>query len=139
MAGQLRKGKGKLGGAEYSVALVTGWRSVLKIVFQVKGLFASKQIPGLFKEDDTLASSWEEMEEVVSSFFKQSLGECAVATKPDQTQALEDVLAVVSDKLTVEEKGSLNAPLSMDELGEAGRNLKKLKCPGPDNIPAKFY
>lgn len=48
-------------------------------------------------------------------------------------------LQVVSDRLTVEEKCILNAPLSLDELGEAARNSKKLKCLGPDGLPSEFY
>lgn len=111
-----------------------------KVFFKTfKGLSASKQIPTLFKEDDTLATSWEEMADVVSNFFKKNLGESDTVTEPAHSQALEEVLEGVSDRLTVVEKEALNAPLSIDKLGAAAKTLKKLKCPGPDGIPTEFY
>lgn len=78
------------------------------------------------------------MAEVTANFFKKSLGEGAPANAASARQ-LDDILEVVSDKLSVAEKSSLNAPLTLEELGEAARHTKKLKCPGPDGIPAEFY
>lgn len=49
------------------------------------------------------------------------------------------MLEVVSDRLTDAQKDSLNSPLSIEEFGEAIRNLTKLQCLGPDGIQAEFY
>lgn len=123
--------------------LQDGDRCLKRFFKSFKGLYSSKQILALFDEENTLATScgtsWEEMADIVSKFFKNSLGESALPTDSSHSQAIDSVLEVVSDKLTVEEKETLNAPLSIEELGEAALNLKKLRCPRPDGIPAELY
>lgn len=39
----------------------------------------------------------------------------------------------------VSEKEALNAPLTIEELGDATCALANKKCPGPDGVPAEFY
>lgn len=46
---------------------------------------------------------------------------------------------LVEDQLTPSEKLSLNAPLTMEELGDATLARANDKCPGPDGTPVEFY
>lgn len=120
--------------------LVDGDRCTKLFYKNFKSLAASKQIPVLIDDQGQTASSWEEMADVVRNYFIKGLGECA---PPPSTQAAldqwEETLEPLSDTLTPGEKARLNAPLSIQELGEAARCMPKLKCPGADGIPVEFF
>lgn len=45
----------------------------------------------------------------------------------------------MTDRLTDREKANLNAPLSLDELGEVVKAMKRNKCPGLDGAPVEFF
>lgn len=105
-----------------------------------RSLATSKQIPSLLDDQGTAASSWEEMAEVVKHYFEKSFSECT--PPPSTTESIEhwqEILEPIPDLLTPEEKRELNADLSVEELGEAARNMQKLKCPGPDGLPVEFF
>lgn len=95
-----------------------------------KGLSASKQIRALFDKDGNIVTCWEDMANVTSSFFKEGLGECAPNPEVENASLLEHIMEVVSDKLTPAEKECLNAPSSLEELGESTRSLKSLSVLG---------
>lgn len=78
-----------------------------------KSLANSKQIQTLFDrvfdEAGNIATSWDEMENVASNFFKSGLGESAHNPDAEHVWASEKLLEVVTDTLMVVEKGGLNA------------------------------
>lgn len=66
-------------------------------------------------------------------------GDNTLNPSPQQVTQQEEVLSAVGDRLSIEEKAALNAPLSLTELQEAADAMAKNKCPGPDGIPAEFF
>lgn len=100
----------------------------------------AKQIPSLLDAERAAVSSWEEMAEAVLVFFRKNFGDNREELPPETNAANQErILALLSDKLTEEEKFRLNEPLSLLELELAMRDMKGLKCPGPDGAPVEFY
>lgn len=54
-----------------------------------KSLANSKQIPALFDDAGNIATSWDEMEKVTSTFFKSGLGESAHNPDAEHVRASE--------------------------------------------------
>lgn len=76
----------------------------------------------------------------MTDFFTVILGNPIQEAGPGvDPQALQEVLHHQSDRLVPSEKAALNAPLTLDELGDATRALANDKCPGPDGAPAEFF
>lgn len=102
-----------------------------------KGLSSAKQIPALVDENGNAVTDWTDMASVSIDFFKKVLGPSEPA---DLSVPFSDpILDILTDKLTQEEKLSLNAPLSLAELEAIARCIKKGKCPGPDGVPVEFF
>lgn len=112
-----------------------------KLFFKTfKGMSSAKHIPALKAADDSLTSNWDSMAEITVAFFQQILGETEPATNTALNVDINNpILDVVQDHLRMEEKESLKAPFTMDELGMAAKLMKKRKCPGPDGIPVEFF
>lgn len=112
-----------------------------KVFFKsFKSLASSKSIPALLNEVGETVSSWEEMAETITTFFRNSFGGIGERPPMETTAAHQErILELLSDKLTDKEKLRLNEPLSLLELELAAREMKNLKCPGPDGAPVEFY
>lgn len=112
-----------------------------KIFFKsFKSLAYTKHIHSLLDQNGTEQTSLEEMAAVIEGLFHTTLGgQEDAATQNSQLKHQNDVLAHVEDRLTEEEKISLNAPITLGELEEAVLVMKKHKCPGPDGAPVKFF
>lgn len=92
---------------------------------------SSKTIPSLLDSDGVLATSWEDMAAQVVAFFRNNLGGTTTRLQHSSQQECQDtVMAFISDCLTVEEKHQMNAPLMLNELGDATLAMKKRKCQG---------
>lgn len=102
---------------------------------------SAKHIPALASTDGSLISSWDGMANQAVAFFSTVLGrgpQEAAAAAPSLAQRNE-ILDVVSDRLSEEDKARLNAPFELRELQEAAMAMKKLKCPGPDGVPVELF
>lgn len=77
----------------------------------------------------------------IEDYFPTTLGGAVEAdTLISQTRYQEQVLAHVEDRLTEEEKLCLNAPITLSELEEEVKAMKKHNlCPGLDGAPVKRF
>lgn len=72
------------------------------------------------------------MAKVIEDFISTTLGGREKAAKVhSQREFQEEVLAHVEYRLTAEEKLYLNSPITLDELEEAVKVLKKTQMPWP--------
>lgn len=100
----------------------------------------AKQIPALTSDDGERVTAWADMAEVAVHFFQKTLGETEPQVQlPQNLDVTDPILEVVQDLLTAEEKASLNAPFTVEELGHAAKCMKTKKCPGPDGIPVELF
>lgn len=87
-----------------------------------------------------IVHSWEDLAALTTEFFSKALGGAPDATAGVFDPArLEEVLSVQNDRVSVTEKAELNAPISLEELGDSVRDLANGKCLGPDGTPIEFY
>lgn len=112
-----------------------------KIFFKsFKNLATSKHIPSMIDDAGHQFSSWDEMAAHTTDFFREAFGSGTNMETPDTRRMERDVvLAGVSDRLSAEDKASLNAPLELEELRGAMEAMKKNKCPGPDGVPVELF
>lgn len=120
--------------------IMEGDRGTTLFYKSFKSLAAAKSIHELVDTDGSVKSSWEDLAAVTTKFFASALGDGPDATERmvDPT-LLEEVLAVQSDRVSVLEKEELNAPISLEELGDSVRDLANGKCPGTDGTPIEFF
>lgn len=87
-------------------------------------------------KDGNVKHSWEDLAKLTTDYFSKTLGDA-----PDeQVQVIDqgllnEVLAVQSDKVSVAEKEELNAPISLEELGDSVMDLANGKCPDRMALP----
>lgn len=105
-----------------------------------KAMSAAKQIHKLVDEDGQEANTWEEMVALMEAFFGKMLGSRMDGPSTgEQPEFQNQVLEVILDRLTIEEKDLMNALLTLEELEAAVSSMKKLKCPGLDGAQVEFF
>lgn len=120
--------------------LMEGNRGTKLFYKSFKSLAAGKEIHELLDADGNIKRSWEDLASLATDFFSGILGESLDALDiPVDVLLTEEVLSVQSDRLYLEDKTELNAPLTLEELGESVGDLANGNCPGPDGTPIKFY
>lgn len=80
-----------------------------------------------------IVSSQQEVMNVLNTFFSQLYKEKEVVLDPDYLALLD--LPQISDK----DNFMLDAPIQLEEIHIAVKQLKLAKCPGPDGFTAEFY
>lgn len=104
-----------------------------------RSLAVAKTIPELTTPSGTTTNSWEEMATTVTGFFTNILGNPPQGARQGiDPVALHKILHHQSDRLVPSEKESLNAPLTLDELGEATKALVNEKCLGSNGAQLSF-
>lgn len=99
---------------------------------------AAKDIRELMDTDGHIETSWEGMARISMEYFTNILGaRHNTQPPPDEVTIQREIL--MQDRLLPEEKISLNASLTLEELGEATLELANAKCLGPDGTPVEFY
>lgn len=75
--------------------------------------------------DGNVKNSWEEMAALTMDFFTKVLGDAPDATAQGiDPILLEEVLVEQSNRVSDAEREKLNAPISLDELGDWCGNLR---------------
>lgn len=101
-------------------------------------LATAKDIPELTTPSGSTTQNWEEMAHITTNFFTNILGNPAHGAGPGIDQnALQEILYHQADRVNPLEKEILNAPLTLEELGEALRAMVR-EVPGarwdPDRV-----
>lgn len=105
-----------------------------------KSLAATREIHELFDTKGNVKNSWEDLAALTTDFFSKALGGAPGSPAHELNPLLlEKVLSVQSERVLLEDKEELNAPISLVELGEAVLYLANDKCPGPDGTLIEFY
>lgn len=86
-------------------------------------------------EQGTVQTSWEEIAWIVEGHFTKLFGE----RKEVSEEALERVLQSQTARIPQAAKEMLEAPITLEELYLAAKNLAKKKVPGIDGVPIEFY
>lgn len=119
--------------------MAAGDRNSRLFLKSFKKLSVDKEIPQLLNSNGGLANSWEEVANISTSFFEDILGHSQSAHSLPTEAEFNEVLEAQPDCLIAAEKTELNAPITMEELGEAVAELANNKCPGLDGTPNEFY
>lgn len=106
---------------------------------QFKSLASAKEIPELLNEDGLIENTWEGMAQTATAFFSNIMGTRPAAPRAAAGETYLQKALLIQDQLLPLEKELLNAPLTLEELGEATSALANSKCPGPDGVPVEFY
>lgn len=86
-------------------------------------------------EHDNLQTDWEDIAATANSFFTNILA----SSQAKDTDAVDWVMRAQVEAITTDERDSLEAPLTQQELHDAAKALAKNKVPGPDGIPVEFF
>ena len=74
------------------------------------------------------------LKEIAVDYYKELFSE-----KKTDTTATQKLLQNVKNKISLEQRASLDEGITLEELEKTVKKLQKGKSPGPDGIPAEFY
>ena len=102
--------------------------------FHRKAAWRAKKnkIRRLKAEDGRYIENKKEMEEMVTTFFKN------LYTR-DETICPEPLLDMIQNKVNGNMNDALCKPFTDDEISDALFQIGPLKAPGPDGFPARFF
>ncbi|KAL3702291.1 hypothetical protein R1sor_020313 [Riccia sorocarpa] len=103
----------------------------------VRARKAQTAIHALKDENGTLHTDEKKIMDLTASYFAQILQEPPENTS--QLQATETLLAQTTTCVSAQERDTLQADFSAQELLVAAKLLGRNKCPGPDGIPLEFF
>lgn len=120
--------------------LMDGNRGTKLFYKSFSSMAVAKDIHKLMDSDGNVKNSWEDMSTLATDFFTNTLGDAPGAQiHAIDPRQMEEVMEVQSDRLSVAGKEELNAPITLEELGDSMNAMANGKCPGPDGTPIKFY
>ncbi|XP_058776967.1 uncharacterized protein LOC131651319 [Vicia villosa] len=100
----------------------------------LKSKQAAKGMQILYKEDDTLLTTQEEIEHAVVSYYESLMG-----TATRNISHVDISVMRNGPQLTMEQRQSLELPISEQEIETALKGIGDSKAPGIDGFGAKFF
>jgi hypothetical protein len=82
-----------------------------------------------------MVSEWKEIAEAGVAYYSALF---AFKRKLDPA-LLRETLSAWSVRIMVEEKSAMDTPMSLSEVTENTKKMKKNRAPGPDGAPIEFY
>lgn len=118
--------------------LLDGDRCTKLFFKNFKSLATSKQIPSLIDGQGSQLPHGKKWLRKSSNILRRVLANTLLPHPPRKAvNQWHEILDPIPDRLMQEEKQQLNADLTLHELGEAARSMKKLKM--PDGLPVEFF